>query len=217
MLKEYNGNITVKIDGIAASAASVIAMAGDTVLMSPVSMLMIHNPATLAFGDAAEMKKAVEMLDEVKESIINAYELKTGLSRAKIAHLMDNETWMNAYKAKQMGFADGILYRDADEKADEEEEEIEVGTEETTEPEEETEPESPEEESEEDKPKEEKKTAPGANAKPQAVLFSKKTADNAFMKKLSAHCKTAPTNTKESKSTGRSVSELMERLALLKR
>ena len=217
MLKEYNGNITVKIDGIAASAASVIAMAGDTVLMSPVSMLMIHNPATLAFGDAAEMKKAVEMLDEVKESIINAYELKTGLSRAKIAHLMDNETWMNAYKAKQMGFADGILYRDADEKDDEEEEEIEVGTEETTEPEEETEPESPEEESEEDKPKEEKKTAPGANAKPQAVLFSKKTADNAFMKKLSAHCKTAPVNTKESKQTGRSVSELMERLSLLKR
>ena len=93
----------------------------------------------------------------------------------------------------------------------------EVGTEETPEPEEETEPESPEEESEEDKPNEEKKTAPGANAKPQAVLFSKKTADNAFMKKLSAHCKTAPTNTKESKSTGRSVSELMERLALLKR
>lgn len=217
MLKEYNGNITVKIDGIAASAASVIAMAGDTVLMSPVSMLMIHNPATLAFGDAAEMKKAVEMLDEVKESIINAYELKTGLSRAKIAHLMDNETWMNAYKAKQMGFADGILYRDADEKDDEEEEEIEVGTEETPEPEEETQPESPEEESEEDKPKEEKKTAPGANEKPKAVLFSKKTADNAFMKKLSAHCKTAPVNTKESKQTGRSVSELMERLALLKR
>ena len=217
MLREYEGKVTVKIDGIAASAASVIAMAGDTVLMSPVSMMMIHNPMTIAFGDSGEMQRAIDMLASVKDSIINAYELKTGLSRAKIAHLMDNETWMNAYKAKQMGFADGILYRDADEKDDEEEEEIDVGKEETSEPEEETEPESPEEESEEDKPKEEKKTAPGANAKPKAVLFSKKTADNAFMKKLSAHCKTAPVNTKQSKSTGRSVSELMERLALLKR
>ena len=111
MLKEYNGNITVKIDGIAASAASVIAMAGDTVLMSPVSMLMIHNPATLAFGDAAEMKKAVEMLDEVKESIINAYEIKTGLSRAKLSHLMDAETWMDANSAIELGFADEIMQR----------------------------------------------------------------------------------------------------------
>ncbi len=96
MLMEYPGNVTVKIDGVAASAASVIAMAGGDVYMSPVSMLMIHNPMTLAFGDTAEMKKAISMLSEVKESIINAYELKTNLSRVKISHLMDEESWFNA-------------------------------------------------------------------------------------------------------------------------
>ena len=94
MLMDYKGNVTVKIDGIAASAASVIAMAGNKVLMSPVSMLMIHNPMTVAMGDSAEMQKAIEMLSEVKESIMNAYEIKTGMSRAKISHLMDAETWM---------------------------------------------------------------------------------------------------------------------------
>ena len=78
MLMDYKGNVTVKIDGIAASAASVIAMAGNNVMMSPVSMLMIHNPATVAMGDHNEMQKAIEMLEEVKESIINAYEIKTG-------------------------------------------------------------------------------------------------------------------------------------------
>lgn len=78
--------------------------------MSPVSMLMIHNPMTLAFGDTAEMKKAISMLSEVKESIINAYELKTNLSRVKISHLMDEESWFNAKKAIEMGFADGILF-----------------------------------------------------------------------------------------------------------
>ena len=109
MLMDYRGSVTVKIDGIAASAASVIAMAGTKVLVSPVSMLMIHNPATIASGDAAEMQKAIAMLDEVKESIINAYEIKTGMSRAKISHLMDSETWMNANRAIELGFADDIL------------------------------------------------------------------------------------------------------------
>ena len=112
MLMDYKGNVTVKIDGIAASAASVIAMAGNKVLMSPVSMLMIHNPMTVAMGDSAEMQKAIEMLSEVKESIMNAYEIKTGMSRAKISHLMDAETWMNANKAVELGFADDILNRD---------------------------------------------------------------------------------------------------------
>ena len=112
MLVDYKGNVTVKIDGLAASAASVIAMAGDKVLMSPVSMLMIHNPATIAFGDKDEMKKAIQMLSEVKESIINAYEIKTGADRNKISNLMDAETWMNAYRAVDLGFADGILERD---------------------------------------------------------------------------------------------------------
>lgn len=109
MLKAYNGKITIKIDGLAASAASVIAMAGDKVLMSPVSLIMIHNPLTMVCGDHNEMSKAIDMLNEVKESIINAYEAKTGLSRAKLSHLMDSETYMNANKAIELGFADSIM------------------------------------------------------------------------------------------------------------
>ena len=109
MLMDYPGKVTVKIDGIAASAASVIAMAGSEVLMAPTAMMMIHNPMTMAFGDHADMQKAIEMLDEVKESIVNAYEIKTGQSRAKLSHLMDSETWMNANKAIELGFADDIL------------------------------------------------------------------------------------------------------------
>lgn len=112
MLMDYKGAVTVKIDGIAASAASVIAMAGTKVMMSPVSMLMIHNPITIAAGDKEEMVKAISMLDEVKESIMNAYEIKTGLSRAKLSHLMDAETWMNANKALELGFIDSILSRE---------------------------------------------------------------------------------------------------------
>lgn len=109
MLMDYRGDVTVKIDGIAASAASVIAMAGTKVLMAPTALMMIHNPATAAFGDHEDMQKAIEMLSEVKESIINAYEIKTGLSRAKLSHLMDAETWMNAHKAMELGFSDGVL------------------------------------------------------------------------------------------------------------
>ena len=111
MLMDYPHDVTVKIDGIAASAASVIAMAGTKVLMSPVSTMMIHNPATIAWGDSGEMEKAIAMLESVKDSIINAYEIKTGLSRAKLSHLMDSETWMDANKAVELGFADGILSR----------------------------------------------------------------------------------------------------------
>lgn len=111
MLMEYKGNVTVKIDGIAASAASVIAMAGTKVLMSPVSMMMIHNPATGAFGDHSEMEKAIAMLGSVKDSIINAYEIKTGLSRSRLSHMMDAETWMDSGKAAELGFSDGTLSR----------------------------------------------------------------------------------------------------------
>lgn len=114
MLMDYQGNVKVKIDGLAASAASVIAMAGTEVLMSPVAMMMIHNPMTVAIGDSSEMQKASEMLAEVKESIMNAYEIKTGLSRSKISHLMDAESWFNAKKAVELGFADKILF-DSDE------------------------------------------------------------------------------------------------------
>jgi len=113
MLMDYKGSVTVKVDGIAASAASVIAMAGNRVLMAPTALLMIHNPMTLAYGNHEDMQKAIEMLDEVKESIINAYEIKTGLSRAKLSHLMDAETWMDANKAVELGFADDVLTRSA--------------------------------------------------------------------------------------------------------
>jgi ATP-dependent Clp protease protease subunit len=112
MLMEYPHDVTVKIDGIAASAASVVAMAGTKVLMSPVSTMMIHNPATIAMGDHTEMEKAIEMLDSVKESIINAYEIKTGLTRKELSKMMDAETWMDANKAIELGFADGILERE---------------------------------------------------------------------------------------------------------
>jgi len=112
MLMEYKGNVNVKIDGIAASAASVVAMAGTTVEISPLGMLMIHNPMTVSIGDTHEMERTITFLSEIKESIINAYEIKTGLSRAKISRLMDAETWMNAKKAVELGFADSVLYAD---------------------------------------------------------------------------------------------------------
>ena len=108
MLIEHEGKVTVKIDAIAASAASVIAMAGDTVLMSPVAMLMLHDPA---MGNAKDMEKAIATLNEVKESIINAYHAKSGLNRKKISQIMEDETWLNAKKAVELGFADGIIER----------------------------------------------------------------------------------------------------------
>lgn len=118
MLMDYKGEITVKIDGIAASAASVIAMAGTKVVMAPTALLMIHNPSTTAMGDHRDMKKAIELLDQVKESIINAYEIKTGMSRTTLSHLMDAETWMNANKAIELKFADEILEDDKKKSSD---------------------------------------------------------------------------------------------------
>ena len=202
MLTNYKGKVTVKIDGIAASAASVIAMAGDTVLVSPVSMLMIHNPATIAWGDHAEMQKAIDMLSEVKESIINAYVLKTGLSRPKLSHLMDAETWMGANKAVELGFADEIMTRAKAEPEKEPDEDTERGT------------------SEEDE--EEKKFPPSASS----MLFSRRAANNALLNKLAAKYggeKTKADIQAQAKipaadtETGRSVDALMERLNLLKR
>ena len=197
MLTNYKGKVTVKIDGIAASAASVIAMAGDTVLVSPVSMLMIHNPATIAWGDHAQMQKAIDMLSEVKESIINAYVLKTGLSRPKLSHLMDAETWMDANKAVELGFADEIMTRAK------------------------TEPEKDEGDSlEEDE--EEKKFPPA----PSSMLFSRRAANNALLNKLAAkYGGEKPKADIQAQAeipapdteTGRSVDALMERLNLLKR
>ena len=193
MLMDYKGSVTVKIDGIAASAASVIAMAGTEVLMSPVGMLMIHNPMTVAMGDADEMEKAIEMLSSVKDSILNAYEIKTGLSRAKLAHLMDAETWMDANKALELGFIDGILARESTVQATEA-----VTDEETT--------------SEEDNP-ETKNDAPKTS-----MLYSRKTVETNLKNKLRHHmiaeaAKIAP---KEAKPEGRKVDDLYDRLNLLK-
>ena len=111
-LMDYPYDVIVQIDGLAASAASVIAMAGTTVRMSPTALMMLHNPWTTAMGDVAEMQKAIDLLDEVKEIIINDYQIKTGLSRTKISHIMDSETWLNAHKAKELGFCDEVLYEE---------------------------------------------------------------------------------------------------------
>lgn len=195
MLTQYKGNVTVKIDGIAASAASVIAMAGNTVLMSPVSMMMIHNPATVAFGDHAEMQKAIDMLAEVKESIINAYVIKTGLSRSKLSHLMDAETWMDANKAVELGFADDIITRA------------------------ETKPNTdPEEEDVDEESTEEKEKKPS-----DSMLFSRKAVNNALMNKLEKHyVQPEKTVTKQAEisapaNKGTPAKEIKERLDFIKK
>ena len=110
MLKDYAGKVTVKVASLAASAASVVAMAGDTVQMSPTALLMLHDPSTVAMGNARDMEKAIAALNEVKEAIVNAYAAKSGLRRGRIADLMSEETWLNAKKAVELGFADEVLY-----------------------------------------------------------------------------------------------------------
>lgn len=118
MLIDYKDEVEIFIDGLAASAASVIAMAGTKVVMSPVALMMIHNPLTGAYGNVEEMQKAIDVLNEVKESIMNAYEIKTGLRRSKISELMDQETWMNAKKAKELGFCDVIAKVEREDETD---------------------------------------------------------------------------------------------------
>ena len=196
MLTDYKGNVTVKIDGIAASAASVIAMAGTQVLVSPVSMLMIHNPATMAFGDHAEMQKAIDMLGEVKESIINAYERKTGLSRAKLSHLMDAETWMNANMAIELGFADGFIERSTDKKSDEDTDE---------ETEEDTDEEEDKDNSYDDT--DEKKS----KEKTSSFLFSRTAVNKALQNKLEKHYRKPET------IGGTQASDLRNRLDIIKK
>lgn len=117
-LKEHKGKVKVKVDGVAISAASVIAMAGDEILMSPTSILMIHNPWGNFQGEAKDLRHGADVLDEVKDTIINAYQLKTGKSRAKISQMMDEETWMSAKKAVSEGFVDGMLYTQDKEETD---------------------------------------------------------------------------------------------------
>ena len=157
MLKNHKGKVTVKIDGIAASAASVVAMAGDETLIAPTALMMIHDPSTCAMGNKADMEKAIILLDEVKESIINAYETKSHLSRNKIAKLMSDETWLNAKKAHEMGFVDGILFAEKKKPFPPEEEE--------------------EEEPDEDEKKEDALTA---------MTYSKSKNLSAFLSKVSA-------------------------------
>ena len=207
MLKEYPGNITIKIDGIAASAASLIAMAGDNVLMSPVSMMMIHNPLTMAIGNADDMQKAAAMLDEVKDSIINAYELKTGLSRAKLAHLMDDETWMNAVKAVELGFADGVLYRDSDKENEKSEDDDKTNGE----PETKTEPDE-----EKEKPQSVANGPQIENQVSEPMLFSRQKSDLDLIQKINKHFAPHPEKPIEPIKQGRSAAVLMERLNLMK-
>ena len=197
MLSEYPGKVTVKIDGLAASAASVIAMAGTEVWMSPVSMMMIHNPATIAWGDHTEMKKAMELLDAVKESIINAYVRKTGQSRAKLSHLMDAETWMDANKAVELGFADDILFQ--------KEEQGDDG---------------------ENDGSENNRTENGTGSS-DSVMFSRWAVNNALMNKLEKHYGKTGKSVKDqagistpkvnSVDTGRSADDLRERLNFIKK
>ena len=174
MLRDYKGSVTVKIDGIAASAASVIAMAGDKVCVSPVAMMMIHNPATMAMGETRDMQKAIAMLNEVKESILNAYEFKTGLTRARLSHMMDDETWFNAKKAVELGFADKILF-DSDEdekkkKPDDPEEKPEEGSD------------GEKGDGEDDKDKNGKKKLPFQQ---DSMMFSTKAMNESFLSKVS--------------------------------
>ena len=111
-LKSYKGNVTVKIVGLAASAASVIAMAGKKVLMSPTAQMMIHNVSSCAAGDYREMEHTAEILKSANDTIANAYRLKTGKEQKELLSLMDKETWMTAQKAKELGFIDEIMFED---------------------------------------------------------------------------------------------------------
>ena len=195
MLTSYKGHVTVKIDGLAASAASVIAMAGDSVLVSPVSMIMIHNPATMAMGDRGDMQKAIEMLDSVKDSIINAYVAKTGLSRNKLSKLMDDETWMDANKAVELRFADDIMKRTG---SKDEPDEVEDAKPDEASGEEPHEP----KEAEDSKPKESVTTG---------MLFSTKKMAQTFTNKVTKHFK-AETKPEETEIKTRDADELQRRL-----
>lgn len=111
-LKSYKGNVTVRIVGIAASAASVISMAGDKIIMSPTAQIMIHNVLTYAEGDYRDMEHTAEVLKSANNTIANAYRLKTGKAQEELLSLMNHETWMTAQKAKELGFIDEIMFED---------------------------------------------------------------------------------------------------------
>lgn len=201
MLRDYEGKVTIKIDGLAASAASVIAMAGDEVLVSPVSMMMIHNPATIAMGDHVEMQKAIDMLEEVKNSIINAYMVKTGMSRNKLSKLMDEETWMNAAKAVELHFADAVIERGLMDEKKSDEEDLDEG-------------ETDEEKQPEDAMTNGTVPEGGKNA---AMLFSRRKVDQAITNKLEAYCKEHEVPEKPVENKLYRVEDCMKRLDLIKK
>ena len=194
MLRNHKGKVTVKINALAASAASVVAMAGDETLIAPTAMLMIHDPACFASGNKADMEKAIELLEEVKESIINAYEEKCHLSRAKIAKMMSEETWLNAKKALQLGFVDGILF--AKEKQPVKEEPEQEDTSEETE-------ETEDDEDSDDEPAEENEKKPQRDMA--SMMYTPSHTAASFMQKISACDKSVP------------IAQLEKRLALLNR
>ncbi len=175
MIRDYPGSVTARIASIAASAASVVAMAGDLVQMSPTALLMIHDPSTIAMGNAKDMEKAIMTLNEVKESIINAYAAKTGLSRNRISKLMSDETWLNAKKAIELGFADEILFADKPKPEPEEE------------PEEDPDKETPEQPDEDGDEGEEEKKKPFQLKEADAVWqFSSKLMGETILNRLGA-------------------------------
>lgn len=102
------GKVTVIVTALAASAASIVAMAGDRILMHPVAYMMIHNPWTLAIGDAKELRKTAKTLDVISEGLISAYQQRTGKNRDELKKMLDNETWMSAATCVEEGFADDI-------------------------------------------------------------------------------------------------------------
>lgn len=109
ILKRYGGYKTVYIDGLAASIASVIALCGNKVVMNKASMMMIHNASGFCMGNAEEMKKVVNALEQINEVIRDIYKSKTNLSEEQIKDLMDNETFMTANECLEYGFADEIV------------------------------------------------------------------------------------------------------------
>lgn len=190
MIRDYPHNVKVRIASIAASAATVIAMAGDVVQMSPTALLFVHDPSTIAMGNTKDMEKAITTLNEVKESIINAYAVKTGLSRSKISKLMSDETWMNAKKAVELGFADEILFDEKKPEPEKEEEEPD-----------EDKPDEPDKEGGDENPdEEEKKTEKKPFKLDSDWSYSTRIMGQTILGKITASCKNPDENGSDGKS-----------------
>ncbi|MCS4480666.1 Clp protease ClpP [Clostridium botulinum] len=116
-LKSYKGNVTIKIVGLAASAASVIAMAGNKILMSPTAQMMIHNASASIGGDYRNMEHGAEILKNINSTIANAYKLKTGMNHETLLDLMDKETWLTPQQALEKQFVDEVMFENEEFKA----------------------------------------------------------------------------------------------------